>query len=131
MTLRSLRRLFVRRLAAVRALYPGLHATLHIGDAARFPQPRNFAYCEGDYQKPARITFAPKILLPTSTVRRADGLIRHELANALALYLGVDHGERECDQIAEKLFGGRISYDHMDVQTTGPGNHPRPAWLPK
>jgi hypothetical protein len=54
----------------------------------------------------------------------------HELAHAVLSQAGEeDHSEQDADDLAEELFGHRISYDKDDVQTLGKGRYPRPDWL--
>lgn len=58
------------------------------------------------------------------------GVLAHELAHVSLLQHGnEDHSEREADAHAKRLFGFTISYDSDDIQTTGPGIAPRPAYL--
>lgn len=96
----------------------------------RFPSPRDYAYCQYAPRTGALITFSRKIL--KAGEHRADGLIRHELAHAILLHNGVaKHSEQDCDDMAERVWGGKIRYDADDVQTTGRGNWPRPCYLPR
>jgi hypothetical protein len=70
----------------------------------------------------------PKILGASAEV--IDGVLMHELAHCWCIAHGfAEHTERECDKVAEELFGKVIRYDDDDVQTVGEGG-PRPAYLP-
>lgn len=125
--------LFRRLLRAARATCPGLDVSLRVGDAAEFPKPRDHAYCEVVSRSPirCRVTVAPKLLYAMK--HRQEGVLRHEIGHAALLTMTTgDHTERQCDEMAEHLFGAPIRYDAEDVQTTRrDGVTPRPSWLPK
>lgn len=70
----------------------------------------------------------PKLL--KASPERVDGILMHELAHCWCIQHGhEEHTERECDDVARELFGEVIRYDDDDVQTTGDGVTPRPAYL--
>lgn len=70
----------------------------------------------------------PKLL--GESPERVDGILMHELAHCWCIQHGhPEHTERECDDVARELFGEVIRYDDDDVQTTGEGVSPRPAYL--
>jgi hypothetical protein len=123
-----------RRLAQAHAAFPDLTLTvsLTLGDPAEFPAERNYAYSAWDGNK-AQIVFAPKRL--DADEAQQDALLRHELAHAILQHAGLDHSERDCDAVAERIFGAPIYYDARDVQTLNPdvfgAQRPRPAHLPK
>lgn len=124
---------FHRLLHTARSHYPSLEVSLRIGDAAEFPLPRDHAYCEVVSRSPirCRVTVAPK--LKRAPKHRQEGVLRHEIGHAVLLtFTSGDHTERQCDEMAEHLFGAPIRYDAEDVQTTRrDGVTPRPARLPK
>lgn len=61
---------------------------------------------------------------------RYAAILMHELAHAVLIQAGdEDHSEQDADDVAEELFGHRISYDREDVQTLGRGKYPRPEHL--
>ena len=111
---KKLRALFRHNLDVVRTHAPDLDVTLKIGEASDFPAKRDYAYCQHDGDK-AVITVAPKML--NAARHRQDALLRHELAHAYLMAHDLDHTERECDAVAERLFGEPIYYDADDVQT--------------
>ena len=125
--------LFRRLRRIARATCPDLEVSLRTGDAAEFPLPRDHAYCEVVSQSPprCRVTVAPKLLYAPK--HRQEGVLRHEIGHAVLLtFTSGDHTERQCDEMAEHLFGAPIRYDAEDVQTTRrDGVTPRPARLPK
>lgn len=87
---------------------------------------RQFAACED--------TRPPTIYMATRLARQArprvEGVLAHELGHAILFLAGrPDHTERAADEAAEAYLGVRIAYDDEDVQTTGPGERPRPARL--
>ena len=132
-----LRKLFEKRLAAARLLQPDLRAILTIGRASEFPARRDYAYSAWDGKK-ARITFAPKVARAPRA--QQDALIRHELSHAFLQHAGLPHSERDCDAVAEQLFGNatdyeEIYYDAEDIQTLDAeapeAERPRPSYLPK
>jgi hypothetical protein len=120
----------VRRACARAPKLRGFELQLVVGDAKSFPQPRNFAQCGLARKHVLRIEVAPKML--TQSADRIEAVLRHEIAHAVFFAYGEpDHTERETDQLAEELFGGRIFYDAIDVQTLRRGKFPRPKYLPK
>ena len=123
----SFRRLFDKRRQKIKDIRPDLDVVLEIGNPAEFPANRDYAYCAWDGEK-ARIVFAPKI--HRADQPRQDALIRHELAHALLTSADLPHSERECDAVAEAIFGDLIYYDDEDVQTLTGGARPRPRHLP-
>jgi len=92
--------------------------------AGRDPDsPRAFAATDGYV-----VYVRPK--LAEQTVERIDGVLMHELGHVILIQHGYpEHTERECDACAEGAFNTTICYDADDVQTTGLGVHPRPAYL--
>lgn len=132
----NLRRDFFRlvkaRLQAVQEAIPGIQVDIGFGPPGDYPNERDFAYSAWDGKK-ATIRFSQKVLyVPTAT---QDALIRHELSHAMLQNASLDHSERECDAVAERIFGDLIYYDSNDVQTLDahrPGaKRPRPTHLPK
>jgi uncharacterized protein DUF4157 len=116
MTAEGLRDLFAleRRRFRVRA---GLSI-----DTRRPRSARAMAYTVG-----RRVYFYDRALeLPASRLR---ALVRHELAHVALIAARVAHSERDADQLAEQLGGGRIRYDGRGIQTLGPGCWPRPRRL--
>lgn len=113
-------------------MLPGLRVILIVGKKSHFPRKRNYAYSAWDGEV-AAIVFSPKIHFASKDTQ--DALIRHELSHALMQTLGIDHTERECDELAERVFGDKIYYDKDDVQTLDPdapgARRPRPAYLPR
>jgi hypothetical protein len=72
-----------------------------------------------------RMTFyASALELPENNI---IGLLRHEFGHVVR----PEASEREVDLIAEQVTGTPINYDARGIQTIGPGEHPRPAHLPK
>ena len=136
MSLLRFKRLFRERLAAVRERRPELDVRYRIGRREDFPETRDYAVSLWDSEagNGGRVTliFAPKI--KSAPADRQDALIRHELAHAVLQSAGLEHDERECDTVAEALFGDEIYYDHQDVQTLNEhargATRPRPARLP-
>lgn len=108
-----------------------LHIVVTFGDPSEFPEDRNYAYSAWDGET-ASIVFAPKVLEAPQEQR--DALLRHELSHAFLQHAGLPHSERDCDAVAERIFGAPIYYDHRDVQTLNPrapgARRPRPAYLP-
>ena len=107
-----------------------IRVQLHLGVGSEFPEKRDYAYCVWE-DGVATITVAPRMLLAPK--HRVEALMRHELAHAYLLANDLEHSERECDEVAERLFGDPILYDADDVQTVSPkyGVHKkRPAHLP-
>ena len=123
--------LFEKRRQHAVSVQPGLQVSAQIGDCSDFPKPRDYAYSAWDGEQ-ALIVFAPKVLKANKS--RQDALIRHELGHALLQSAGLDHSERECDAVAERVFGDKIYYDSDDVQTLNPkargARRPRPSYLP-
>jgi len=104
-----------------------LGVTLRTGRSSEFPKSRDFAYCKLENGK-LSIVVAPK--MHRASLARIDGLLAHEFGHALLLSAGqYDHTERAADAAAEAAFDLQIAYDRGDVQTTGPGVRPRPAYL--
>lgn len=105
---------------------PALSVALEWGDEANFPAARNFAMTDGK-----TIFFSRKVLRESKAV--ADALLRHEISHAILLAANcVDHTERDCDEMAEAVFGKRLYYDDRDVETLTVTNKPvRPRHLPK
>lgn len=105
---------------------------LKLGPAREFPEARNMAYTvDGTQEDPAflEVVVAPRFLRQRRAVVR--GVLMHELGHAMAFCTGDStHPERVADELAEAAFGVPIRYDARDVQTTGPGQRPRPAYLP-
>ena len=126
----DLQALFRRERGTVRQHAPDLDVTLKIGKASEFPKPRDYAYCASDGDR-AVITVAPKML--RAARHRQTALLRHELAHAYLMAQGLPHSERECDEVAERLFDAPIYYDADLVQTTrkdAAKHRRRPAHLP-
>jgi hypothetical protein len=132
----NLRRAFFRivedRLRAVKEAVPDIQVDIGFGPPSDYPKDRDFAYSVWDGKK-ATIRFSPKVLyVPEAT---QDALIRHELSHAMLQNASLDHSERDCDAVAERIFGDFIYYDSNDVQTLDahrPGAiRPRPPHLPK
>lgn len=108
-------------------------ADVRQGRANEFLSARSHAYCalvEGS-PRPV-IVYAPK--LARASWPRVVGVLAHEYGHALLMSEGnTDHSERECDRVAEALFGVSIWYDLSGIQsverTTG-AVRPRPSNLP-
>lgn len=84
---------------------------------------RAYAACDGE-----NIYVAHKIY--DADYNRYAALLMHELAHAVLIQSGEeDHSEQDADDLAEELFGHRISYDKDDVQTLSKGRYPRPKHL--
>jgi len=84
---------------------------------------RAFAATDGDF-----VFVRPRMALQPQ--QRIDAILMHELGHAWLIQHGhAEHDERECDAFAEEAFGVVINYDDEDVQTLGPGQHPRPHYL--
>ena len=111
---------------------PDFDVALVFGDAGDFPAARDYAFCSWDPEtRMATITVAPKIVKAGGY--RVLALLMHELAHAFLMSADVEHDERDCDAVAEELFGFQIRYDAEDVQTISraQGIHRRrPAHLP-
>jgi hypothetical protein len=104
---------------------------IRIGEPARFPNPRNYAYTipESDNGKHI-IVVSPKMLRASDDRIRA--IIRHELAHAQFHSEGnFTHSEQDTDDYAEDIWGDRIFYDDEDLQTLRGGQYPRPSHLPR
>lgn len=56
-------------------------------------------------------------------------LFAHEFGHLLDPTPDEPWGERRADEIGARLIGHRINYDERDMQTIGPGQHPRPGHL--
>lgn len=84
---------------------------------------RAYAACDGK-----KVYVATKIY--DAHMDNVEGILMHELAHALLMQHGdEDHSEQDADDVAEEVFGRRISYDKNDVQTVGKGRYPRPEHL--
>lgn len=60
------------------------------------------------------------------------GILHHEFAHVIdpTTYVPNSGGEQRADDIAERITGQRIYYDHQFVQTISPsGTYPRPKHL--
>ena len=128
MNLPQIQALFGRRLIDI-ARTRTFAAQLVVGQASEFPKPRDFAHCQRRRSGLIVVTIAPKLI--GQSMNRVDALLRHELAHGLLLTLNQPHTECDCDHTAELVFGAPIRYDAEDVQTLGPGAHPRPGHLKK
>lgn len=110
------------------AVYPRVSVGLCLDDAAGRRSRRACAYCEELGDSRYMIGIAPKMLEASSA--RVRGVLAHELGHVIMLTEGKPkHSERDADLAAERLFGLQIAYDEEDIQTTGPGIRPRPAYL--
>jgi len=126
----QLEKLFKERLKTVHQTQPLLKVEMGMGPAGDFPAERDYGYCLSD-GKNALIVFAPKILKAPKA--QADALMRHELAHAYLIAAKLSHSERECDSVAQHLFGDPIYYDEKDVQTLDRSKAKsflRPTYLP-
>lgn len=122
-------KLFGSLRARVCAAFPGFAASLRVGKHSEFPQARAFAYCLVN-GPPFTIVVRPDF--GRQGRARQAGLLSHELGHAVLIYLGYPkHSERDADEAARLLFGKRVRYDKIDVQTWGPGKKLRPAHLPR
>jgi hypothetical protein len=75
------------------------------------------------------VVYIAEVMLDDDKYRQ-QGVLAHELGHVFLLQSGnEDHSERDADDIALTLFGRRINYDRDDIQTVGPGQHPRPQHL--
>lgn len=128
MNLPQIQALFSHRLIEI-ARTRSFTAQLVVGQASEFPKPRDFAHCQRRPGGLIVVTIAPRMI--GQPMHRVDALLRHELAHGLLLTLHQPHTERDCDRTAELVFGAPIRYDAEDVQTLGPGVHPRPGYLKK
>jgi hypothetical protein len=114
-----------RRFAAV---YPRVaNATLEIVDAPCLGdgacERRDLARC---YPPTGEVHLLRRALTSEARVR---GLLRHELAHAADRSWTRKGREQRADDIAERVTGQRVYYDHEDVQTTRRGTYPRPKRL--
>lgn len=97
------------------------------GSPSEFKTARARAYC---YKKGSKVGIVVNPVLETESDDRILGVIAHEFGHAAAFLLDEDdHSERECDKIAERLFGLKIYYDADDIQCVSGGTRPRPARL--
>lgn len=132
MSEKQLRKRFQSLLRVLHREMPGLVVHLTIGSPREFPAVRDYAYCGyDDGTEEAEIVVAPKIL--SAGKHRQEGLLRHELAHAYLMAQDLRHSERDCDRVAEELFGDPIYYDRQDVQTTSKreaARRRRPSHLP-
>jgi len=117
--------IFYRLAEGVSQLYDGaFDVRLVLDHRDRYPDARSFAMSSAD-----TIYVSPKLL--GADEARIEGLLMHELAHVYMLKLGLHaHTELQTDELAYVLFDKRIYYDKDDVQTTQPGRHPRPSYLP-
>jgi len=99
------------------------------GHEKEFPQYRDLAYTYMYDDENIIIVYAPKILKLSKD--NIIAVLRHEIAHAILIDNGEEHTEQETDDLAEELWGDRISYDHNDIQTLKNGKYPRPQHLPK
>lgn len=110
----------------LQASMPEFVCELHCNDKKALngrKEKRAYAACDGE-----NIYVAHKIY--DADYNRYAALLMHELAHAVLSQAGEeDHSEQDADDLAEELFGHRISYDKDDVQTLGKGRYPRPDWL--
>jgi len=123
--------LFDRRVSEARKFALGINESVlldvglvedHVGN---YPKKRNFAQTDG-----VTVYVAPKFF--NQDLSRIDALIRHELAHAVFMLLGMDdHSEIETDALAEMIWNQNIYYDSDDVQTLKKGTRPRPHYLPQ
>lgn len=102
--------------------------------AGRGDDKRACAAATVDDKNHGHVFVARKLLEPPfggpSREDRQRGVLAHELAHVSLLQHGdEEHSERACDEHAKRLFGITIRYDSDDVQTTGAGLSPRPAYL--
>lgn len=110
------------------AAYPGVEVGLCLDDAAGRRSRRACAYCQELGGNRYMIGVAPRML--RASYARIQGVLAHELGHVVLLAEGDEHHtERDADRVAGQMFGYRICYDDDDIQTTGPGISPRPAYL--
>ncbi len=117
--------IFYRLAEDVSQLYDGaFNVRLVLDQRDRYPDARSFAMSSAN-----TVYVSPKLL--GADAARIEGLLMHELAHVYMLKLGINsHTELQTDELAEVIFDKRIYYDKDDVQTTRPGKHPRPSYLP-
>lgn len=78
----------------------------------------------------ADTVYISRALLNGRNDLRLRGVLAHELGHVHLLQHGNEgHSERAADEAARQLLGVVVGYDEDDVQTSGPGTHPRPAHL--
>lgn len=129
MTPRAIRDLFVRERSRYAEVYPHAEdARLVIVDGM-CPEPpcqtRDFATTDMD-------TLVVSLSKRATKLRRDNvlGLIRHELGHVCDKSWR-SGAEQRADNIAERVTGEKIRYDHNFIQTIGAGTYPRPSWLPR
>lgn len=111
---------------------PGVQVIVRAGPVAAFPRPRDHARTLFDTRKPKLVIIevAPRML--RTSRHRIAGVMMHELGHAWWIVRGiVDHTERDADTAGRRMFRRPIRYDRGLVQTTGPGQSPRPRALPQ
>ncbi len=130
-------RVWRKMYAQVQRALPWFHAELQRDDAAGRCEPaqrrngspcRQFGWCEYNEGVIPRISVAGRLAAQPQGV--IEGIIAHELGHAILFELDcAHHTERKADQAAELWLQLRLSYTPDDVQTTGPGQRPRPPHL--
>lgn len=130
-----------RELRAVAAKkVPALVQTKLVVDASVHDSPRHFGMCRKLKGGGFTVHIAPELALKPQTVIR--GVLMHELGHC-AIMAGAgtklagkakgtsyDDRERRADKAAEALFGAKIYYDKLGVETTSSsGKRPRPKGL--
>ena len=124
-----LERVFAVERARFAEFYPHVAgATVHVTDAPCSTDRcayRDFAWCDPDT---GEVWFSRRALrLPLGNI---VGLIRHELGHlAEPGNFFWRPSEQHADDVAARVTGQTIRYDARDVQTVGPGKHPRPRYL--
>ena len=100
------------------------------GKEEDFPNDRDYAYAFEDENENYIVVFSSK--MSHASEDRIRAIMRHEMSHALHFLQGdLEHSEQDTDDLAEEIWGDRISYDHEDLQTLNHGQYPRPAHLPK
>lgn len=95
-----------------------------------FPKRRDYAYTYQDKDGNIVIVFSPKML--NASDDRIRAIMRHELSHGMFMTKGNHHHtEQQTDDLAERLWGDRISYDREYIQTLKRGYYPRPEHLPR
>ena len=100
---------------------------LRVGFESEFPNDRDYAYT---YEVDGHliVVFAPKMLKASED--RIKAIMRHEIGHAIFMSKGNHHhSEQQVDDLAERLWGDRLYYDHQDIQTLRRGQYPRPKHL--
>jgi hypothetical protein len=121
--------LFDELVAHVQSQYPDFICELHCNDKKALDgRTSKRAHAACDARSGESIYVAHKIY--DADYNRYAAILMHELAHALLIQAGdEDHSEQDADDVAEELFGHRISYDKDDVQTLKKGTYPRPRHL--